>query len=107
MYSSIGDLVNSFHGRSRMKRDFVSLELAGLEERCVLSADTTVPAVNPLDPAIGAADVVVAALPKGNPSVVFLGDSITWGFAYGSGAPIWAAMLAPLGAVDYGIPGQT
>jgi platelet-activating factor acetylhydrolase IB subunit beta/gamma len=107
MYSSISDLVNSFRGRGRAQRVYVSLELEALEERCVLSADTTVPAVNPLDPAIGAADVFMASLPKGTPSVVFLGDSITWGFAYGSGAPIWSAVLAPLGAVDYGIPGQT
>jgi lysophospholipase L1-like esterase len=107
MYSSISHLVTSFRGGVRTKRIFVSLELEALEERCVLSTDTTVAAVNPLDPAVGAADVVMAALPKGDPSVVFLGDSITWGFAYGSGAPIWSALLAPLGAVDYGIPGQT
>jgi lysophospholipase L1-like esterase len=107
LYSSIGDLVNSFRARRRTKRVFISLELEALEERCVLSADTTVAAVNPLDPALGAADVIMASLPKSDPSVVFLGDSITWGFAYGSGAPIWSAMMAPLGAVDYGIPGQT
>ena len=101
------DSVDSFRGRGRTKRVFVSLELEALEERCVLSADTTVPAINPLDPAIGAADVMMASLPKGDPSVVFLGDSITWGFAYGSGAPIWSSVLAPRGAVDYGIPGQT
>lgn len=105
MHSSINAPVNSFRGRTR--RTFVSLELEELEERCVLSADTTVASVSPLDPAIGAADMIMASLPKNNPSVVFLGDSITWGFAYGSGAPIWSAVLAPLGAVDYGIPGQT
>jgi lysophospholipase L1-like esterase len=81
--------------------------LEELEERCVLSTDTTVASINPAEPTLGLADAMTASLPKNDPSVVFLGDSITWGFAYGSGAPIWAAFLAPLGAVDYGIPGQT
>lgn len=49
----------------------------------------------------------MAAQPKGNPSVVFLGDSIAWSFAYHSGAAVWSQLLAPLGFADYGISGQT
>jgi lysophospholipase L1-like esterase len=36
--------------------------------------------------------------------VVFLGDSIT---AWYAGSPSWAARIAPLGAIDLGIPGLT
>jgi lysophospholipase L1-like esterase len=38
---------------------------------------------------------------------VFLGDSITAGYAYGTGAPVWSTFIAPLGAADYGVGDQT
>jgi lysophospholipase L1-like esterase len=49
----------------------------------------------------------MTTLPGRNPSIVFLGDSIAWGFASGAGAPLWSAFWAPVGAADYGVLGQT
>jgi lysophospholipase L1-like esterase len=82
-----------------------SLEM--LEDRCLLSAVTTVPSLASANTLTGLADAYMAALPKENPNIVFLGDSITSGFAYSSGALVWSAFWAPAGAVDYGVPGQT
>jgi lysophospholipase L1-like esterase len=42
----------------------------------------------------------------GGADVVFLGDSITQGWG-GAGAKVWKARFAPLGAVNYGIGGDT
>jgi beta-glucosidase len=78
-----------------------------LEDRCLLSAGTTVPSLTGTNPLIGLADVYMATQPKDNPSIVFLGDSITWGFAYGPGASVWSSFWAPAGAADYGVIGQT
>jgi lysophospholipase L1-like esterase len=61
----------------------------------------------------GAAPIVVLyeqlmlSLPRANPSVVFLGDSYSFGYAYGAGAPIWSALAGPLDAVNYGVAGQS
>jgi lysophospholipase L1-like esterase len=44
--------------------------------------------------------------PKGNPSVVFLGDSITEAYAFGAGAPIWNSQIAPLKAANFAISGS-
>ncbi|HZV07225.1 MAG TPA: GDSL-type esterase/lipase family protein [Gemmataceae bacterium] len=82
-----------------------SLEV--LEDRCLLSAATTVPALTPADALTGLADFFLATLPKDNPSIVFLGDSLTWSFAYNWGASVWSALWAPAGAADYGIIGQS
>jgi lysophospholipase L1-like esterase len=80
-----------------------------LENRCLLSAaTTTVPALTDIPPLIAIADVVFATqVYKGNPTVVFVGDSISWEYAYGTGAVVWANFMAPLGMADYGVPGQT
>ena len=43
---------------------------------------------------------------QGNVSVVFLGDSITQGWT-GGGKALWDTRYAPLGAVDYGIGGDS
>ncbi len=86
---------------------FVPLTVEELEERCVLSVDTTVASPSAPSPFTAPGDVIVASQPKGNPGIVFLGDSITWGFANGLGAPVWSAAMAPLGAADYGVSGQT
>jgi beta-glucosidase len=83
-----------------------TLEL--LEDRCVLSAVTTLPsATDVLNPLTVPLDILLASMPKGDPHVVFLGDSITAGYAAGTGMPVWSAFLAPLGAVDYGVGNQT
>jgi platelet-activating factor acetylhydrolase IB subunit beta/gamma len=52
-------------------------------------------------------DILMAMQPKGAPTIVFLGDSISFEFRYGTGAAVWAAFMAPLGAVNFGVPGQT
>lgn len=52
-------------------------------------------------------DVLMALNPNRNAPVVFLGDSITWNYAFGSGASVWNRYMAPLGAADYGVSGQT
>ncbi|MHB1421666.1 MAG: GDSL-type esterase/lipase family protein [Gemmataceae bacterium] len=83
------------------------LRLEVLEDRCLLSATTTVPPLSAIPPLIALTDIMAAAQPKGNPSVVFVGDSISWEYAYGTGAPIWSANMAPRGMADYGVIGQT
>lgn len=78
-----------------------------LEERCLLSADSTTPAAIDFFSPAQWWDAYMVSLPKGNPNVVFLGDSITWGFQYGLGYPVWSSYVAPLNAADYGVPDQT
>jgi N-acetylglucosamine-6-sulfatase/beta-glucosidase len=58
-------------------------------------------------PLVGLEDIVMAAQPKVDSNIVFLGDSITFGFAYGPGAPIWSALMIHAGATNYGVVGQT
>jgi lysophospholipase L1-like esterase len=110
--SLIAGIARGFRGTWRRKelppRDFHRPQLESLEERLVLSeTTTTIPAFADIPSIIGIPDVIMAALPKGNPSVIFLGDSISYGFAYGTGSAIWSAIMAPLGAADFGVSGQT
>jgi hypothetical protein len=86
----------------------IPLRVEALEDRCLLSAVTTVPSsIDVLNPLTVPVDMFLAAQPKGNPNVVFLGDSIAEGYAFGTGVPVWSTFLAPLGAVDYGVGNQT
>lgn len=78
-----------------------------LEARCLLSDTTLVPPLSQIPPLIAVMDIAFATQPKGNPTVAFVGDSISWQFAYGSGAAVWASSMAPLGMANYGVPGQT
>jgi hypothetical protein len=95
-------------GSDRPLSRSVAPSLEQLEDRCLLSAATTVPsAADVLNPLTVPTDILLAAQPKGNPTVVFLGDSIAEGYAYGTGMPLWSAIMAPLGAVDYGVGSQT
>src|SRR5262245_55175349 len=89
------------------RRRATPLRLEALEDRCVLSNTTTIPAFADIPSIVAYPDVLMALQTKGNPSVVFVGDSISFGYAFGEGAPVWAAFMAPLGMADYGIPGQT
>src|SRR6516165_5264315 len=86
-------------------RHSIPLTVEELEERCVLSADTTVAAPDSPFSFTAPGDVMVAMQPKRNPGIVFLGDSITWGLASGMGAPVWSSVMAPHGAADYGVSG--
>lgn len=86
------------------KRIIPSVEV--LEERSLPSA-TIMPTPGEIPFLITVSDVLAATAPKGNPTVVFLGDSINYQYAYGTGAPVWAAFMAPLGMTNYGISGQT
>jgi lysophospholipase L1-like esterase len=78
-----------------------------LEDRCLPSATTTVPSPADIPPIIAVTDYLFATQPKGNPSVIFVGDSISWEYAYGSGAAVWSAFMAPLNMASYGVIGQT
>jgi lysophospholipase L1-like esterase len=82
-------------------------QLETLEDRLVLSETTSIPAFADIPSIIAIPDVLMASLPKGNPSVIFLGDSIGYGFAYGTGSAVWSAFFAPLGAADFAVSGQT
>ena len=83
------------------------LRVEPLEDRRMFSANTTSPSL------VGASLVTVAetfqmvSQPRGNVRIVFLGDSITWGYQYGLGAPVWQSALSGLGAADYGVIGAT
>jgi lysophospholipase L1-like esterase len=81
--------------------------LEELEDRCLLSVSTTIPSFSQLAPIIALPDIWLALVPKGNPTVVFLGDSISWGYANGTGANVWNSSMAPLGVEDFGVIGQT
>jgi lysophospholipase L1-like esterase len=78
-----------------------------LEDRCLPSVTSTVPAASDLPPVIAAANYFLSTLPKGYPTVVFVGDSISWEYIYGTGSGVWNAYMAPLGMSNYGIFGQT
>lgn len=94
--------------RPRRFQEFTSPpRIEFLEERCLLTSTTSVPSVAEIPSQIALGDMMAASQPKGNPSVVFVGDSISWEYAYGTGAPLWWTLMAPLGMVDYGIAGQT
>lgn len=71
------------------------------------SATTTIAPLAEIPPVIALMDIVFATQPKGDPSVIFVGDSISWEYAYGTGAPVWGTFMAPLGMADYGVGGQT
>ena len=116
--SLLADVVASFRStfagiRRRRNRRYVetgkrtTLTVETLEDRCLLSATTTVPNFSQIPITIALPDILAATQPKGNPLVVFVGDSISWEYAYGTGAPVWSANMAPLGMADYGVIGQT
>jgi lysophospholipase L1-like esterase len=85
------------------------LQIENLEDRCLLSSfPATIPSpVNGLGDFIGSELQAAAQAPVGNPPVIFLGDSITWGYAFGPGAQMWSALWAPFHADDFGIPGSS
>jgi lysophospholipase L1-like esterase len=63
------------------------------------------PAPNPDPDWLARAQAVLQA-PRGNPRVIFLGDSITEFFADGSGAAVWRRRIAPRGADDLALRGS-
>jgi lysophospholipase L1-like esterase len=91
------------HGRAipRSVGQRVRPAVEALEDRCLLSG-----AANQ-DVAVPLGDVLMALNPRTNAPVVFLGDSITYNYAFGGGASVWNSYMAPLGAADYGVSGQT
>jgi lysophospholipase L1-like esterase len=96
-------------GRARARWESAHLSIELLEERCLLSTLTNPAAV----PMPGFTSywywriAQFASAPKGDPEVVFLGDSITDAFAGSAGAPVWDARIAPLNAADFAIGGST
>jgi beta-glucosidase len=81
--------------------------LEPLEDRCLPSVTTTVPSLADIPPLVAVPDILSATQAKGNPTVVFLGDSISWEYVYGTGAAVWNAYMAPLGMANFGVSGQT
>ncbi len=88
-------------------RSCVPLRLEPLEDRCLPSATTRLPSLNDIRFDVLAGMAVMLSQPKESASAVFLGDSISWAYAYAAGAPVWSAFMAPLGAVNYGVNYQT
>jgi lysophospholipase L1-like esterase len=81
----------------------------GLEGRCLPSAapnPAVIPVPNPAPDWIAQTHIVTAR-PRGDPRVIFLGDSITEFFADGYGAPVWRQRVAPLGADDFAVRSST
>ncbi len=78
-----------------------------LEARCLPSNATVVPPLSEIPTMIAVMDTAFAMAPKGNPTVVFIGDSISWQYAYGQGISVWETYMAPLGMANYGVSGQT
>jgi lysophospholipase L1-like esterase len=109
--SLLADVVESFRGRRASTRRFQPFasppRIELLEERYLLTSTTTVPSVSEIPAQIALGDMMAASQPKGNPTVVWVGDSIGWEYDYGTGAPVWWSLMAPLGMVDYGVSGQT
>ena len=82
------------------------LVLECLEDRLLLDANPAViPAPNSGTGWVARLDSLLAGR-KGNPDVVFLGDSITEAYEDGPGATVWNARIAPLYADDFGIAGS-
>jgi lysophospholipase L1-like esterase len=65
--------------------------------------------VEHLDPAsVAEHSIDLAAVASGQASnIVFLGDSITQFFQQKAGASVWSSRIAPLGAADLGVAGDT
>lgn len=85
-----------------------ALRLEVLEDRCLPSSiTTTIPPVSAIEPLVAIPDIVSAFQPKGSPTVLFVGDSISWEYANGTGSSVWNAYMAPLGMANIGIVGQT
>lgn len=83
------------------------LGLESLEDRRLFSADTTVPSLLGASALTANSTLFMASLPRVEANIVFLGDSITWGYQYGLGSPVWDAALAGIGGADYGVIGAT
>ncbi len=101
-----GQTPSAFNQKRRIER-FAALGVEALEERCLPADPSIVPPLSAIPPLIAVMDIGFAGQTKGSPTVAFVGDSISWQFAYGSGASVWAAYMAPLGMANYGVPGQT
>jgi lysophospholipase L1-like esterase len=84
-----------------------SFQVESLEERTLFSANTTIPTVTGIAPVTWVSDVGLNTLPRVNADIIFLGDSITWGYEYGAGQPIWSAVTSNVSAADLAAIGQT
>lgn len=93
--------------RDAQNRVRTKLSVEALEDRFLPSATTPIPPPSEIPLLITLTDVLDATAPKGNPSAVFLGDSISFDYAYATGASVWNAYMAPLGIANYGVSGQT
>ena len=102
-----GQTSSAFNQKRRIESFAAPPTVEALEERCLPSDPSIVPPLSEIPPLIAVMDIGFASQTKGNPTVAFVGDSISWQFAYGSGVSVWATYMAPLGMANYGVPGQT
>lgn len=116
LISLLTALVERFRGRgirgnkvpARQPVRRAAFRLEELEDRCLLSVTTTtVPAFTDIPTIVAIPDVLMTMQPRGNPTIAFVGDSIGFEYGYGTGAGIWSAVMAPLGAANYSMSGQT
>jgi hypothetical protein len=70
------------------------------------AADQPVEHLDPQSVAEHAIDLAAVAAGQAS-NVVFLGDSITQFFQQKAGASVWSSQIAPLGAADLGVAGDT
>jgi lysophospholipase L1-like esterase len=97
----------TLYRRRRREQRSTPPAVEALETRCLPASTTTVAALSEIPGPIAQWDIAFATQSKGNPLVVFVGDSISWQFTYGTGAAVWASIMAPLGMSNYGVGGQT
>src|SRR5579871_4478007 len=114
LFTAIAELVygrgpksSALNQKRRIEQFAAPLTVEALEERCLPADPSIVPPLSAIPPLVAVMDIGFAGQTKGNPTVAFVGDSISWQFAYGLGASVWAAYMAPLGMANYGVPGQT
>jgi lysophospholipase L1-like esterase len=102
-----GQAFAALHRKRRSEQRSSPPAVEALEARCLPSSTTAVPPTSEIPGPIAQWDTAFATQSKGNPMVVFVGDSISWQFAYGTGSSVWASYMAPLGMANYGVGGQT
>ncbi len=70
------------------------------------SLASTTPVITPIPASQTLTQSEMNIAPGPKPNVAFFGDSISNYFEYDAGSAVWNQKIAPLGAVDYGVPGD-
>ena len=101
--SWLGSLLSSSRASGGRVQPSARPSVEQLEDRCVLTGGVLSPAVLATPPFFLANALALDFAPKGNPQVVFLGDSIS---AWYANSPAWSSGIAPLGASDLAVSGN-